>query len=52
VVAIVVGSVTDITSSAGDVRAYNAAHYNISVAPTVLTPPSGPVIGLGIGGEF
>ena len=51
-VAIVVGSVTDITSCAGEVRAYNAGHHNISIAPAVLTPPSGPVIGLGIGGEF
>lgn len=45
------GTVLDIATAPKAAREYNARH-RLVVTPTLLTPPSGPVMGVGIGGRF
>jgi hypothetical protein len=49
--AVVGGTIYDIATASGAAHEYNRAHH-VSIAPTVLSPPSGPVMGIGVGGEF
>jgi hypothetical protein len=49
--AIVTGTIVDIATASGAAHDYNRRHQ-VSIAPTVLNPPSGPVMGVGVGGEF
>ena len=51
VLTLVTGTIYDIATASGAAHDYNRAH-RVSIAPTVLNPPSGPVIGLGVGGQF
>jgi hypothetical protein len=46
------GAIWDIASSWSAADEYNAARAHTTLAPTVLTPPSGPVLGLGFSGTF
>ncbi len=47
------GIVWDIATAGKAASAYNERHgFTLSVTPTVLSPPSGPVMGIGIGGKF
>ena len=48
---VVVGTVYDIATASGAAHDYNRAH-RMSVAPTILNPPSGPVLGVGMAGRF
>ena len=45
------GALYDIATAPRAARRYNAEHRTF-VMPTVLNPPSGPVMGVGIGGSF
>ena len=47
----VTGAIYDIATAGSAADSFNRKHA-LKVAPTVLTPPSGPVYGLGIGGRF
>jgi hypothetical protein len=49
--AVVTGTIYDIATAGGAAHEYNRAHH-VSITPTVLNPPSGPVMGIGVGGEF
>jgi hypothetical protein len=49
---LVTGTIWDIASSWSAADEYNASHAHATFAPTVLTPPSGPVVGLGLSGTF
>lgn len=47
------GIVYDIVKAPSAADAYNARHHaRTTIGPTVLTPPSGPVMGVGLGGSF
>jgi hypothetical protein len=47
------GVAWDIVTARNSTFAFNAAHApKVRFAPTVLTSPSGPVMGLGLGGAF
>ena len=48
---VVTGTIYDIATAGEAAHDYNRAHH-VSIAPTVLNPPSGPVMGIGVGGEF
>jgi len=50
--AIVAGYVYDIATARCTVDAFNARHRRVGLAPTVITRPSGPVMGLGLAGAF
>lgn len=45
------GTLYDIATARSAARDYNTSH-RLTVLPTVLHPPSGPVYGLGVGGRF
>jgi hypothetical protein len=47
---VLAGMAIDIATAPGAARDYNS--HRVSILPTVLTPPSGPVVGLGVGGRF
>jgi hypothetical protein len=51
VLTVATGTIYDIGMAGESAHAYNRAH-RVSIAPTVLNPPSGPVMGIGMGGEF
>jgi hypothetical protein len=47
------GVVWDIVDAGHAANDYNRRHaINVTVSPTVITQPSGPVIGMGLGGSF
>ena len=48
----VAGTVHDIATAKRSARRYNENHAAVRLVPTLLTPPSGPVMGLGLGGSF
>ena len=50
--AVITGTIWDLASAPSAADEYNAAHAHATFAPTVLMPPSGPVVGLGIDGTF
>jgi hypothetical protein len=50
--AVITGTIWDIASAPSAADEYNASHAHATLAPAVLTPPSGPVVGLGINGTF
>jgi hypothetical protein len=52
VVAYAAGAVIDGVTSARAVRRHNERRRAMNVAPTVLHPPSGPVIGIALAGRF
>jgi hypothetical protein len=47
VIGLVTGTVMDIATAPNAAHDYNA-HRHLTIAPTVLMPPSGPVIGVGV----
>ena len=47
------GVAWDIGTAGSAANAYNQRHtFTLAVTPTVLSPPSGPVMGVGLGGSF
>ena len=50
--AVITGTIWDLASAPSAADEYNASHARATLAPAVLTPPSGPVVGLGISGTF
>lgn len=50
--AVITGTLWDIASAPSAADEYNAAHAHATFSPAVLTPPSGPVFGLGLSGTF
>ncbi|HEX7700923.1 MAG TPA: hypothetical protein VF403_09380 [Kofleriaceae bacterium] len=47
------GIIYDIVMAPSAVDAYNTSHrVRATIGPAVLTPPSGPVMGVGLGGSF
>lgn len=50
--AVITGTIWDLASAPSAADEYNASHAHTTLAPAVLTPPSGPVVGLGINGTF
>ena len=52
VITAVSGIIYDIATARGTVDAFNARHRRVGLAPTVIAPPSGPVMGLGLAGDF
>ncbi len=48
---VVAGTIYDIATASGAAHDYNHAH-RVAITPTILNPPSGPVMGVGMAGQF